>query len=277
MKQSFQQHWPEYLMEAAGLGIFMFSAGMFATLLGYPGSPIYQSMPNAFYRLVLMGIAMGLTALGIFYSSWGKRSGAHINPAVTLTFLRLGKVKPWDAFYYVLFQCLGGIAGVLLVQFILGKAFTDVPVHFVVTVPGAMGAITAFWVEVLIAFLMMSMVLLTSNHARFSKYTSLIAGVVVMMFVISTAPISGFSMNPARSLASALPANSWVSFWIYLTAPFIGMGLAAEVYQLAGKKVICAKFHHHNHQRCIFNCGYMEQAHSTTISTQTKVKEAVKV
>ncbi len=71
------EHWPEYLMEAAGLGIFMISACIFATALEYPGSPLRQSIANPIIRRGLMGLAMGLTAVGIIYSPWGKQSGAH--------------------------------------------------------------------------------------------------------------------------------------------------------------------------------------------------------
>ncbi|MFQ5683048.1 MAG: hypothetical protein ACE5HC_07220 [Candidatus Binatia bacterium] len=76
-------------MEAAGLGIFMVSACTFGTILEYPASPIHQAIADPFLRRILMGLAMGLTAVGIIYSPWGKQSGAHINPAITLTFFRL--------------------------------------------------------------------------------------------------------------------------------------------------------------------------------------------
>ena len=96
------QHWPEYLMEAAGLGLFMISACVFGTLLEHPASPVRAGRcPTPLVRRVLMGLAMGLTAIAIIYSPWGQRSGAHMNPAVTLTFLRLGKVAPADAVFYV--------------------------------------------------------------------------------------------------------------------------------------------------------------------------------
>ena len=86
---------------------FMLSAGVFATLLEYTASPIHQAIPDPLARRVLMGLA-----IAIIYSPWGKQSGAHINPAVTLTFFRLGKVEPPDILFYVTAQFAGGLAGV---------------------------------------------------------------------------------------------------------------------------------------------------------------------
>lgn len=94
MLNSLMRHWPEYLMEAAGLGTFMASACTFATILEYPGSPIQQAITDPFLRRLLMDLAMGLTAIGIIYSPWGKQLGAHINPSITLTFLRLERLIP---------------------------------------------------------------------------------------------------------------------------------------------------------------------------------------
>src|SRR5262249_46027512 len=110
-----QAHWPEYLIEGASLGIFMVSACVFVVLFEHPSSAVHQSFENAsMFRRALIGVAMGLTAIGIIHSPWGQRSGAHMNPAVTLTFLSLGKIAPWDALFYVMFQFLGGVAGVLV-------------------------------------------------------------------------------------------------------------------------------------------------------------------
>jgi aquaporin Z len=65
-------------------------------------------------------------------------------------------------------------------------------------------------------------------------------------------------MNPARTLASATVAHVFTSLWIYFTAPLIGMLLAAELYRRLrpNQPIPCAKFHHHNNQRCIFNCNF---------------------
>ena len=100
-------HWPEYLMEAGLLGAFMVSACLFGVLYEFPHSPVRQAISSAFLRRVLMGASMGLTAIAIIYSPWGKQSGAHINPSVTFTFFRLGKIKSQDAIFYIGAQFVG--------------------------------------------------------------------------------------------------------------------------------------------------------------------------
>ena len=139
-----RHHWPEYLMEAAGLGLFMISAGAVTTLFEYPGSPLNHWIGSAFVRRSLIGLAMGVTAIGLIYSPWGQQSGAHLNPAVTLTFLRLGKVRSEDASFYVVAQFLGGLAGVLAVSAVLRESFRQPPVQFVKTLPGEAGPVAAF-------------------------------------------------------------------------------------------------------------------------------------
>ena len=109
-----KKHYPEYLMEAAGLGIFMISAGLFTVLFEYPNSVLHQLFPDAFVRRIFIGLAMGLTAIGIIYSPWGKQSGAHMNPAVTLTFFRLKKISFSDTIFYIIFQTLGGTIGIYI-------------------------------------------------------------------------------------------------------------------------------------------------------------------
>lgn len=256
--ETLRKHLPEYLMEAALLGLFMVSAGVFTILFEYPNSPVHQAIANGDLRRFLIGVAMGTTAIALIYSPWGQQSGAHMNPAVTLTFYRLGKVRSQDAVFYILFQCLGGLIGVYFVALLFNTAFTQPPVSYVVTVPGSLGWIGAFCGELLIAFIMMIGVLLTSNNKTLSQYTGVLAGCLVMLYVTLEAPFSGFGMNPARSLASAFPAQIWTAFWLYVIVPPIGMGLAAELYHFlfGARAVKCAKLNHDNHKRCIFRCSY---------------------
>ena len=252
MLSALKKHWPEYLMEAAGLGIFMVSASFFTILLYHPASPAFQVLPDEFPRRILMGLAMGLTAIGIIYSSWGKQSGAHLNPAVTLTFFRLGKVAPWDAAFYILAQFVGGVTGVAIVAAFSRRLLAHPSVNYVATLPGAQGAGAALLGEVTISFLLMAVVLTISNTPKLARFTGLFAGACVAMFITFEAPISGMSMNPARTCASAVWPQLWGSLWIYLLAPPLGMLFAAFVYHALKRRVGCAKLHHQNDKRCIF-------------------------
>jgi aquaporin Z len=256
--KSLAHHYPEYLIEAAGLGFFLITASVVTVIFEHPASPIHQAIGDPLLRRLLTGIGMGLTAIGIVYSPWGKRSGAHLNPAVTLTFWRLGKVKSIDAVFYVLAQFGGGLLGISIAAAMLGNAIADRSVQYIVTIPGASGVGVAFGAELLISFGMMMTVLVVSNHAKFAQLTGLFAGLLIAIYITLEAPLSGMSMNPARTLASAIPAQNWTAIWIYFTAPLLGMLSASEVYlRWAGRTAVrCAKLHHQNNQPCIFRCGY---------------------
>lgn len=260
MQDALRSHWPEYSIEAAGLGLFMLSACLFATLLFHPSSPALRLFPAHVLRGLMMGAAMGATAAAITYSPWGKRSGAHINPSVTLTFFRLGKIKFWDALFYVLAQFAGALAGVCAASLLLGRLIADPAVNYATTVPGRAGAGVAFVAELLISFILMSVVLRVSNTERWARWTGMCAAMLVALYISIENPLSGMSMNPARTFGSALPARVWTALWVYFTAPPIGMLLAAEAYVRAHGRsgVRCAKLHHQNTERCIFRCGYVK-------------------
>ncbi|HET9744254.1 MAG TPA: aquaporin [Chitinophagaceae bacterium] len=229
MKAAFKKNWKHYLQEALGLGIFMLSACFFSAMI-FSEEGSWHHVLSPVMRNVLMGIAMGSTALFIFYSPFTSPSGSQINPAVTLAFLRMGKMCRYDALFFALFQIIGGTVAVFIMQLIMGSILIDPPVNSAVTVPGKFGAAWASITEFIIAFVTMMMVLFTSNNDEMKKFTRIFAGCLVCTWVIVAGPISGFGMNPARSLASAVPANIWTAFWIYLFIPFAGMLLAVEVY-----------------------------------------------
>ena len=258
MSNALKKHWPEYLMEATELGLFMFSACAFTVLLFHPSSPVAQTIHHGVLRRLLMGTAMGSTAIAIIFSPLGQRSGAHFNPSVTWTFFRLGKIEAPDAAFYTLFQFAGGIAGVLLASLTLGRLVTHQSVNYAVTLPGPDGPTVAFLAEIIISFILMSVVLKVSNTKRLARWTGMFAGALVATYITIESPISGMSMNPARTLSSAVGAQVWMFLWIYFVAPPIGMLLAAEVYQRlnTGRAVACAKLHHHNNKRCIFRCNF---------------------
>lgn len=255
--EALRQHWPEYLIEGWALGMFMVSAGLVTTLFEWPSSPVHEAIGSADLRRVLVGICMGLTAIALIYSPWGRQSGAHMNPAVTLTFWRLGKVAGTDALFYVFAQFIGGTLGVLLVVAAVGAAFTAPPVSYVATLPGPRGTGLAFAGEFAISAGLMLVVLIATNKPRLAPRTGIFAGLLVATYISLEAPLSGMSMNPARSFASAAPGGLWMSIWVYFTAPVLGMLTAAALYQAtAGRERIgCAKLLHPLNVRCI-HCGY---------------------
>lgn len=272
MLEAIKNHWKEYFCEALGLGAFMVSACAFSVLLFHPKA--FAADWNLHLRFVLIGLAMGTTAVAIFLSPFGKLSGAHINPAVTLTFWRLGKIKTPDALFYAGFQFIGASAGVFLSWLILGDWLANEDVNFAVTVPNQNGASISFIAEFIISFGMMLMVLIVSNHAKFARFTPFFAGTLVAIYISLESPISGMSMNPARSFGSAVVANHWNSIWIYLVAPPLAMLLAAEIYvRVKGlKEVYCAKFYHYGAARCIFNCRFGELGKEEKFIEVTKQK-----
>lgn len=254
--QAARAHWPEYLIEAWALGTFMVSAGLVTAALEAPASPLRAAIADADLRRVLTGLAMGLTAVALIYSPWGRRSGAHMNPAVTLAFWRLGKVGGADAACYALAQLAGGTLGVVLVAGALGGHFTAPPVSWVATVPGAAGTATAFAAEFAISAGLMATVLGAGARPRLAPWTGVLCGTLVALYIAVEAPLSGMSMNPARTLASALPGGPRDALWVYLAAPTLGMLAVAAVHGARGGRVDCAKLRHTPAERCI-HCGHV--------------------
>lgn len=249
-------HWPEYAIEAALIGIFMGSACTFGVIFEHPASPVRVVFQSAFLRRIAMGLSMGLTAIALIYSPIGKRSGAHFNPAVSLTFFRLGKIAGRDAAMYLVAQLIGAVMGTAFASLCLHSAVAHPAVRYVVTVPGANGSAVAFVAELAISFVLMSTVLYFVANSSVARFTGIAAGTLVAAFITFEAPISGMSMNFARTLGSAVNAHIYAALWVYLAAPMLGMLLAAELHVRWNTRTAhhCAKLHHDNDQRCIF-CG----------------------
>lgn len=244
-------------MEAAGLAGFIIGAGLLTTLLEHPDSPVRQSMgQQPWLRRVPLGLCLGVYIAGVIYSPWGQRSGAHINPAVTWTFFRLGKIELWDALFYTLAQFAGAVFASQLMKATLGRWYAHPSVNYTVTMPGrgATGTELAFVSEFIISFVLMFVVLLAVNSGRLEKLAGAFAGLLVGVYLIVETPYSGMSMNPARSFGSAFAAQQWSALWIYFTAPPLAMLLAGEAYRRLrrGQIIGCAKLYHCRDKACIF-------------------------
>ncbi len=220
----------KYRDEALGLGLFMFSAGFFDALIEYPGLPLRHHLPSAFLRRLLVGLAMGATALYIFTSRFGKESGAYINPAVTIVRFRLGQIAGYDAFFYILFQLLGGSLGMGLLVILFPAGMKDPAVNYIVTVPGKPGVAVAFILEFFISMLLILVVLLMENSPQLKKYIPFAVAALITIYITLEAPFSGMSMNPARTFSSDIVAGDWPAFWLYCCAPITGMLLGEKIY-----------------------------------------------
>jgi aquaporin Z len=264
--RTFRRNWALYVFEAAELAIFMLSACAFTVFLFDPSFDAFHLLPSATFRRLLLGIAMGATAVLIIHSFMGKRSGAHFNPAITLTYLRLGKIAKWDAFFYVAFQFAGGVSGVAIAVFLFGSALAAPTVKYAVTVPmsGKYGTLAAFLAEFLMSAVLMAVVLWMTNRPRLARYTGYSVGLLIAFYVLLFAPVSGFSINPARTVGSAVFAHIWTAEWLYFTAPLLGMLTSAEIFvrRYGTDRILCAKLYPDPNFPCPFLCTFPGHLHS---------------
>lgn len=246
--------WP-YLAEFVGVMILL-SVGLSAVTIDFAaGSPVPGWIPDPLVRRLLTGAIFAGTGTLIVYSVLGRISGGHLNPAMTLAFLRAGKVRPGTAAGYMLAQVGGALAGAALVRLAWGDLATSVGVG--ATTPGASGPLVAFVAEVVMTFLLVTLVLRMVGDPRLARYTGVAAGVLVTFLVTVVAPISGTSLNPARSLGPAVVAGVYTDLWLYLVAPVVGALAAVWLLMRAARPIPCAKLYHTDDFACHFpDCAY---------------------
>jgi len=262
--RTLERNWPLYVFEAVELAIFMLSACAFTVFLFDPSYAALHLFPNAIVRRIFMGVAMGITAILIIHSPMGKRSGAHFNPAITVAYFRLRKICKWDAMFYVLFQFIGGVLGVAVAALFFGSTLAQPRVEYAVTIPGKYGVSAAFFAELFMAALLMAVVLWMTNRPPLATYTSYSVGVLIAFYILFFAPVSGFSINPARTTGSAVFAGIWTAGWLYFAAPLLGMLVAAEIYlRIFGvDQILCAKLHPDRRYPCPFLCNFPGHRHT---------------
>jgi aquaporin Z len=245
-------------MEAGELATLMFCICAAGVLFYGRHSVVANAGLSLAARSALMGATVAGATFLIIRSPFGRRTGAHFNPALTLAYLSVARIHRWDALGYILAQFLGGVFGVSVARQILGADLPDLPVRYAVTLPGHNGTLFAFAAELLTSFILMAVVLISSNHRRLAKYSPLFVALVTVFYYVFSTSISGYSVNPARSFSSALFANTWHGIWIYFIAPGLGMVAAADGYKrIAGSDhIYCAKVFHDLRSRCPFACRF---------------------
>lgn len=254
---TWKAHGVDYAIEAMLLGCFMISACCVVAAIQHPASPVATLATSPFIKRAMIGAMMGLTALVLVTSPLGKRSGAHLNPALTLAMLWMGRTTVPNALGYIAGQFSGGLAGVAVAAVMLGPAIAAPEVNYVVTMPGMAGAVVAWIVEFSLAATMLVVVLTVSSIPGWARRTPYVAATLVFLFITFAAPFSGMSINPARSFASAVPAGAWNDLWIYFSAPVAGMFSGVLLHRLATRSPhsrACCKGGRCTSCRCMFTC-----------------------
>lgn len=256
--------WPAYACEGLGLGGFLFVVGVVDAVVWAPQSPVSPLIASDTAKRAVVGVAAGLYLIALIYSPFGHESGAQINPSITRAYLRLGKIRLLDAGFYIGAQFIGAVLGVLVFAAVMPAWAAAPQVNYIVTAPGIWGYVGAFVAEFCITFAMMLLVLESSNRPRLKRYTGVFCGSFLAFLILVESPISGTSLNPARSTGSAVIAGGWYNLALYFIAPVLGAQLAIVAFRRGNKArpVACAKLHHpsaghRSADRCIMNgCAY---------------------
>src|SRR5437660_1047742 len=250
-----QLHWFEYGAELLGTAFLVF-VGVSAVVFDFGiGSPLAHVLPDTSIRRLITGLLFAGSGSLVAISPLGKLSGGHINPAVSLAFWLQGKMHHFDLGGYILGQFLGAIVGSLLVILVWGGE-RAASVGIGRTVPGAGYPLwLVFLAEVSLTFvLVLSIFLFVSSH-RLMSWTPLMVWILVAVMVWLEAPISGTSLNPARSFGPALVSWFWQAHWLYWVAPPLGALLAVGAFRLlpmATHDVLTGKLFHVPHYRSVF-------------------------
>lgn len=254
-----KDHLPEYFAEFLGTAIMMIIGIGAVTVMFAAATPLRTWIPSDDVRRLITGIIFAGGATAVVLSPLGQRSGGHLNPAVTFGFWWKGQVETRDAAAYVAAQIVGATAGVFVVAMVGGSYAQSVQLG--ITLPGeGYSPLTAFIAEIVITFLLVALILFCVNNQRIATKTPYLAGALVAFLVFVEAPISGTSLNPARSFAPSLLTNTYTDQWLYWLGPPVGAVLAVLLFVLLVSKKNqggCAKLFHTERYRCIFlDCAY---------------------
>lgn len=254
-----KEHFPEYLAEFAGTAIMMAIGIGAVALMWSEGSVMRALIASDPLRRLATGILFAGGATLVVISPLGQRSGGHLNPAMTLAFWWKGHVRTPDLFGYVAAQVAGALLGVWVVAVAGGAAARSV--QWGLTLPGEGYSVAeAFAAELVITFLLVFLVLYCVSNQRFARLTPFLAGALVAFLVFVEAPVSGTSLNPARSFAPALVSLRFEHHWLYWIAPPLGALAAVALIRRVvdtRERPGCAKLFHTERYRCIFlDCAY---------------------
>ena len=205
--------------------------GTFGLVFAGCGAIIINDMSGGAITSLGVGLVFGLIIMTMI-DTFGDISGAHFNPAVSFGFWLARRLPGKDVFPYILSQCLGAILASLLLKYFFPQHKT-----LGITLPHLVSLRNAFILESILTFFLMLVVIRVSQGSKEKGLLAALAiGGMVALEAIFAGPITGASMNPARSLGPAMVSGNINSLWIYLTAPFLGAALGVGASFLISEK-----------------------------------------
>lgn len=195
------------------------------------GSAVFAGTDQPFAAVGTLGVAFafGLSVVAMVYTI-GKISGCHINPAITLGMLLAKKISGKDAGMYMLFQVIGAIIGSSILYFLAKDSGSTT------TLTGANGytnLVPAFVAETVFTFIFLLVVFGSTSKGAPNNFAGLAIGLTLVLVHIVCIPVTGTSVNPARSIGPALfqGGESLSQLWLFIVAPFVGAALAAFTWK----------------------------------------------
>jgi aquaporin NIP len=213
---------PDLLRRAAAEAL-----GVFALVFAGCGAIVAEAEHPGSLGVVGIALVFGLIVMAMVYAT-GHLSGAHLNPAVTLAFALTRHLPRAEAGAYLLAQVAGALAAAAL----LAAVWPSQPAALGATVPTVCAGSAFVYEGVLTAFLMFVIMAVATDTRAVGAAAAIAIGGTVGLDALFGGPVTGASMNPARSLGPALVAGEFGDLWIYLLAPPLGAALGALAYQL---------------------------------------------
>ena len=238
-------HWTEWLCELVGTAFQLFLGFSVVAVMEAPGAPGPELIPSSGARLVLIGVAFGLLAAVVAVSPLGRRSGAHLNPAVTLGFFARGHTHAHDLVGYTLGQAAGALAAAAGLAAAWGSWAEGV--HDARTAPSAgVGPWVAAGIEAGLTLVLLFVVFSMVSSSKTARWTPAVVTGVLSGLIWAGAPYTGASMNPARTLGPDIVAGGYGGLWIYFLGPPVGALLAAGLFTVLarGRTTLTAKLFH---------------------------------
>ena len=242
-------HWREWLAEGAGSAVLLFAVVTAKDVAVRVGPPL-SGLP---WRNVITALAAGAAVAAVAVSAIGRRSGAHLNPALTFGLWLQRTVSPADLAGYWAAQLAGGLLGVTIAR-LWGPTVTRPPIEWALVKPTAsIPQLAAASVECAAVLIQLSVVFILLSSRRYHQWAPAASGgILALAFVL--APLSGGALSPLRGIAPDTLAGAYPAVWIYIAGPLLGAAFAAAVLTASGRHPVTGKLHHDPSIRCHMRC-----------------------